>query len=1793
MKLKTILSWVLSFLIWIESIIQVYAVNGSISYSPEWPNWTNSDVTVTLTGDYDNIDNNGWADTYVFTDNGSFDFEYSLWGTDTGSITANVDRIDKTSPDVSGVSEWEIYTGTVSINFSDDHLSGATLNGNPYNNGEAISDINTYTFIAEDVAGNTTTVNFQITSPIDIIAPTATIIYTPDSATTGEVIAEITGFSEEITGLNATGYTFTDNGSFDFIYRDLAGNTGTTTANVNRIDTTAPTATIIYSLTGTTNQDVVASISGFSEEITGLNTTEYTFTDNGSFDFTYQDMLGNIGTTTAIVNRIDKAPITASISYSPSSRTNGNVTATIWSFNKADITVIGWTTHLFSANGTYIFEYEDLAGNTGSMQAEVNWIDKTIPTFAGITDWATYNTTQYITFSDNNPGYTATLNGNPYNSGDPITGRWVQHFEVIDVAGNLDGATFTLDTTTPTITLNGSSTINLEVLNPYTELWAIRSDNDTTGDVSDIAWIVDTNTLGNYTRIYSYWDGQNTGSTTRNICVRDLTPPVISLNGSSLITIERTTSYTELWATRSDNYDGTGDISSILWSVDTQAVGSYILTYSHTDTSGNTGSTTRTIDVVDTTSPTASIIYSLTGLTNQDTIATITGFSEEITGLNNANYTFTSNGTYTFTYQDLAGNIGSTTATVNRIDKTTPTATVDYLPGGPTRTNGSVFAEITGFSEDTTGLNTSWYLFITNGSFVFTYQDLAGNTGENTATVNRIDITAPTVSQAYISLGNSGLNGANTYYNGDIILSTNISDAWWAGLNGSTCEYSLDNGITRNSAIYNTTTCTTTTLSPASTINVQFRIVDNANNTTTGINKTFFYDNTPPTTTATPASSTGNQDIVTTLSPTDAGIGVSSTLYCIDTSNSCTPVTTGTSANVTGAAGTAVAKYVRYLSIDKLNNTESIQIITYTIDKILPTITGSTTVYSDNTTNTSYAKIGDTITLLFTTNRTLAALPTLSISGGSASFAVVTDLGSNSYSASYTMKSTDIEGTTKFILNMIDTVNNTGTSIITGIIFDKTSPSGLSITAPILGHYVNGSPATYNITWNTGTELTPTNIKLEYSTTNFASSILITWATANNGSYTFLFPNTLDTIGKIRLTATDSAGNTSIITGTDFIFDNTAPTDIAIDYPGLYIKGNTSYTLNRNGWLDANPSSITIYYSTNGTTYTAISSCTKTNNEQSCTWTTPALNSATVTLRAIAKDKLNQTKLWTTPSFTIDSTLPTLTFTGNSNRRTTAITASATATDTLAGLSGTVMYNTIPYTTTCDNGSSTAPYYDIDGIRTGYACISDKAGNVRTGAMTYKIDQTAPTLTLPTTSILTNTWVSIAITGEDTTSGLSGFVRSKLSGTGTINFSSTTGTSSTLSANTDGEYIIQVVAKDNANNISTGTFTFIRDTTGPNLSGWSVTISNQTATYTFTSDTTGAIVYSGTCGTGSLTTASAAENTTSRTLANGTYSGCTLSISDTTNNTSTLIIPDFTINYTAPAASGGGGWGGGGWRIAPVQTTTGTTLPTTGSSDTTGNLSVFTPQNAYTYASENNYLPSSRQRRYVGTGIVTKSKLKTMLTTRNRVIKKSTSPITIYSSTGTSLITRENVAKTLIKFFLNITPSSSEDSLELLKNNAIITNTSYPKNRELNQNLLTMLARFFKQTNWSGTIDTSTGSTTTIKSNSIVSLNTTTKTIWSSLNDLPSRINTNFQFTVGYTKNKSDIGVKYLQYLLTSLWYYQGDINGTNNKSTIEALFKRQSDNKLVTKSTDPAAGYLGPKTRDALNILLKNLLSK
>lgn len=84
----------------------------------------------------------------------------------------------------------------------------------------------------------------------------------------------------------------------------------------------------------------------------------------------------------------------------------------------------------------------------------------------------------------------------------------------------------------------------------------------------------------------------------------DAVPPVITLNGVLVVTLERFTEYIDLGATATDNFDGVITNRIVVTNnLDITKVGSYAFTYVVTDNEGNTTTLVRTVNVVDTTSP--------------------------------------------------------------------------------------------------------------------------------------------------------------------------------------------------------------------------------------------------------------------------------------------------------------------------------------------------------------------------------------------------------------------------------------------------------------------------------------------------------------------------------------------------------------------------------------------------------------------------------------------------------------------------------------------------------------------------------------------------------------------------------------------------------------------------------------------------------------------------------------------------------------------------------------------------------------------------------------------------------------------------------------------------------------------------------------------------------------------------------------------------------------------------------------------------------------------------------------
>jgi hypothetical protein len=237
--------------------------------------------------------------------------------------------------------------------------------------------------------------------------------------------------------------------------------------------------------------------------------------------------------------------------------------------------------------------------------------------------------------------------------------------------------------------------------------------------------------------------------------VVDTTGPVITVTGDDPATVNHDAVYTDAGATAVDAVDGTVDVSSS-GTVDTSTVGSYTITYSASDSSGNQSTATRTVNVVDATAPVITVTgdnpasiaqnetYEDAGATADDAVdGTVTvASSGEVDTSTLGEYTIT------YTASDAAGNQATASRTVNVVDVTAPVITItgdnpatvvqndDYTDAGATAvddTDGSVSVTASG-TVDTS----------TVGEYMITYTatDAAGNEATATRVVN---VDPPTI----------------------------------------------------------------------------------------------------------------------------------------------------------------------------------------------------------------------------------------------------------------------------------------------------------------------------------------------------------------------------------------------------------------------------------------------------------------------------------------------------------------------------------------------------------------------------------------------------------------------------------------------------------------------------------------------------------------------------------------------------------------------------------------------------------------------------------------------------------------------------------------------------------------------------------------------------------------------------------------------------------------------------------------------------------------------------------------
>lgn len=327
---------------WIDSpqcYAKVKIPNISVIYQPQSNNGTITSVTAVVSwfnNVYITFDNPVNQYFRLFTQNWYYFFKYHDRAGNTWSLLAVVENISTDIPTAKVIMNPSTPTSgniivslqdfnrlqTPIITFTGQCIAAWTCiksnSVNPYlftvtfnNNGTG-----EYKLVDENWISNTIPI---AVSTIDKTAPLASLQYDNTNPTNTWVRVSVMNANESVKILNnngSTGYLFTGNGSFTFQLSDLAGNITNLTANVNRINKNSPGASVVYSTTSNTTNDVTATLTNFT--IPGTIVTNnswsisHTFTYNKEFVFILRDPAGNIWSVKAKVDWINK-PITTNL----------------------------------------------------------------------------------------------------------------------------------------------------------------------------------------------------------------------------------------------------------------------------------------------------------------------------------------------------------------------------------------------------------------------------------------------------------------------------------------------------------------------------------------------------------------------------------------------------------------------------------------------------------------------------------------------------------------------------------------------------------------------------------------------------------------------------------------------------------------------------------------------------------------------------------------------------------------------------------------------------------------------------------------------------------------------------------------------------------------------------------------------------------------------------------------------------------------------------------------------------------------------------------------------------------------------------------------------------------------------------------------------------------------------------------------------------------------------------------------------------------------------------------------
>ncbi|NQX43189.1 gliding motility-associated C-terminal domain-containing protein [Pedobacter steynii] len=215
---------------------------------------------------------------------------------------------------------------------------------------------------------------------------------------------------------------------------------------------------------------------------------------------------------------------------------------------------------------------------------------------------------------------------------------------------------------------------------------------------------------------------------------------------------------------------------------------------------------------------------------------------------------------------------------------------------------------------------------------------------------------------------------------------------------------------------------------------------------------------------------------------------------------------------------------------------------TVTFDKITPTL--SAVNIASNNTNPLFAKVGDLVSLTFTSSEALQT-PVVTIAGHT----VIPTAVGNNWTASYTLSPADAAGLVPYNIAFSDLAGNTGTPVSTGsgsVTFDQSIPtlSAVEISS-------NNALPFLAIVGNTATLTFTSSEALQTPVVTIAGHTVIPTASGNNWTATYTFtPADPSGLVAYNISFSDQAGNagTPVSTGSGSVtLDKSVPTLSAVN----------------------------------------------------------------------------------------------------------------------------------------------------------------------------------------------------------------------------------------------------------------------------------------------------------------------------------------------------------------------------------------------------------------------------------------------------------------------------------------------------------------------------------------------------------------------------------------------------------------------------------------------------------------------